>query len=464
MDKSGGGSSGGVQRKEDAGGGRVAASVGEGSKTSGPEPTVNSQRVFKKSSPNNKVTLYVSSRDLVVREEGVDSLQGVVLVDPDYVQDRKVYGQVTLTFRYGREDEEVMGLKFCNEAIMALGQLYPPHPHATPRTLTPLQEALLRRLGANAYAFTLHVTPLAPPSVQLVPAKEYNGAPIGTSYEMRAYVADRPDEKPHRRSSVRMGLRVVQRAPRRWRKVLGVDGALLPSVGENGEQGEGNAEGVPPGIHSKAEKAFLLRSEGRVELEAWLDRGVFAHGENINVRVAVRNRSSRTVRRIKVLVVQHVDVCMFSNGKFKNVVASERSSEGCPLHPGATLLKTYPLRPTRGATKNWIALQDTLGATAAGACLASTVEGDEDEDRNNVFAIYVSYYVKVKAVMGGAMGGALAVKLPFSLVQPEDDDEDEDDEDRQPEPSSSEDKAAGGTETPAVVPTEEGDGGGTSLT
>ncbi|KAG8226662.1 hypothetical protein J437_LFUL005748, partial [Ladona fulva] len=93
-----------------------------------------------------------------------------------------------MTFRYGREDEEVMGLKFCNEAIMALGQLYPPHPHATPRTMTPLQEALLRRLGSNAYPFTLHVTPLAPPSVQLVPAKEYNGAPIGTSYEMRAYI------------------------------------------------------------------------------------------------------------------------------------------------------------------------------------------------------------------------------------------------------------------------------------
>lgn len=38
-----------------------------------------------------------------------------------------MYGQVTLTFRYGREDEEVMGLKFCNEAVMCLAQLYPPY-------------------------------------------------------------------------------------------------------------------------------------------------------------------------------------------------------------------------------------------------------------------------------------------------------------------------------------------------
>ncbi|XP_018566075.1 arrestin homolog, partial [Anoplophora glabripennis] len=99
---------------------------------------MNAQRVFKKASPNQKLTLYLSSRDLVVSSGGIDRLQGVLLVDPEFVENRKVYGQVTLTFRYGREDEEVMGLKFCNEAIMCLAQLYPPHP-GTPDTITPLQ-------------------------------------------------------------------------------------------------------------------------------------------------------------------------------------------------------------------------------------------------------------------------------------------------------------------------------------
>lgn len=51
----------------------------------------------------------------------------------------QVYGQVTLTFRYGREDEEVMGLKFCNEAIMCLAQLFPVHERAVPEPPTPLQ-------------------------------------------------------------------------------------------------------------------------------------------------------------------------------------------------------------------------------------------------------------------------------------------------------------------------------------
>nr|CAD7423890.1 unnamed protein product [Timema monikensis] len=102
----------------------------------------NDRRVFKKSAPNNKLTLYLASRDLVISEKKIDKLQGVLLVDPDYLQDRKVFGQVTLTFRYGREDEEVMGLKFCNEAVMCLAQLYPCHERAVPEPNTPLQNQI----------------------------------------------------------------------------------------------------------------------------------------------------------------------------------------------------------------------------------------------------------------------------------------------------------------------------------
>ena len=95
--------------------------------------------------------------------------------------------------------------------------------------------------------------------------------------------------------------------------------------------------------------------------------------------------------------MQHVDVCMFSNGKFKNVVALLSSQEGCPLGPGASMKKTYTLKPIKGSTKNWIALEDSY--TKAEAMLASTVicPGNGPEDRN-VFAIYVSYYVKVNCL------------------------------------------------------------------
>ncbi|XP_014476643.1 PREDICTED: arrestin homolog [Dinoponera quadriceps] len=386
----------------------------------------NNSRVYKKSSLNNKLTLYLASRDLIVSESKIDKLQGVLLVDPDYLQEKKVYGQVTLTFRYGREDEEVMGLKFCNEAVMCLAQLYPPYAGADyQENTTQLQEALIKRLGPNAHAFTMEITPLAPPSVQLVPAKEYSGAPIGTSYDVKAYVAERADEKFHRKTTIRMGIRVIQRTTKPPLpsttmysvppfQVLSIPSRIqVCKTRMESTENEIIEDDENMGPHAAVEKPFLL-SDGRVGLEAKLDRAIYAHGDSITVHVYVSNNSSKSVRRIKVFIVQHVDVCMFSNGKFKNVVALVSSQEGCPVGPGGTLIKSYSLRPIKGSTKNWIALEDSY--TKTGATLASTVicPGNGPEDRN-VFAIYVSYYVKIKLLVS-AMGGKVSLKLPFTLM------------------------------------------------
>lgn len=47
-------------------------------------------RVFKKSAQNNKLTIYLGTRDVVISEKAADKIQGVVLIDPDYLQDKKV--------------------------------------------------------------------------------------------------------------------------------------------------------------------------------------------------------------------------------------------------------------------------------------------------------------------------------------------------------------------------------------
>lgn len=46
------------------------------------------------------------------------------------------------------------------------------------------------RLGKNAFAFSINVGHITPPSVQLLPAKRYTGAPIGTSYDVRVYTGE----------------------------------------------------------------------------------------------------------------------------------------------------------------------------------------------------------------------------------------------------------------------------------
>lgn len=64
------------------------------------------------------------------------------------------------------------------------------------------------------------------------------------------------------------------------------------------QRGHTGSEDAEP-AHGAVQKPFLL-SDGRVELEASLDRASYCHGDPIRVHVAVHNNSSRTVRRIKV--------------------------------------------------------------------------------------------------------------------------------------------------------------------
>lgn len=53
-----------------------------------------------------------------------------------------------------------------------------------------LQEALIERLGKNSIPFQIEIVSITPPSVQLLPAKRYTGAPIGTSYDIRVYTGN----------------------------------------------------------------------------------------------------------------------------------------------------------------------------------------------------------------------------------------------------------------------------------
>ena len=50
----------------------------------------------------------------------------MILVDPEYVGERKVFAQVLAAFRYGREDLDVLGLTFRKDLFISNLQVYPP--------------------------------------------------------------------------------------------------------------------------------------------------------------------------------------------------------------------------------------------------------------------------------------------------------------------------------------------------
>lgn len=68
------------------------------------------------------------------------------------------------TYRYGREEDEVMGLKFSKEMVIGQDQVVPMI--NSKMELTPVQEKLLKKLGPNAFPFTFNFPELAPSSVK----------------------------------------------------------------------------------------------------------------------------------------------------------------------------------------------------------------------------------------------------------------------------------------------------------
>eukprot|EP00092_Neocalanus_flemingeri_P054843 GFUD01064660.1.p1 GENE.GFUD01064660.1~~GFUD01064660.1.p1 ORF type:complete len:337 (-),score=68.83 GFUD01064660.1:128-1138(-) len=285
-------------------------------------------RVFKKGSPNGKITVYLGKRDFVDHVTHVDPIDGVVLVDPDYLKDRKVYGHVLAAFRYGREDLDVLGLTFRKDLYLASSQIFPvpEDSETTKRPLTRLQERLIKKLGANAYPFFFELPPHCPASVTLQPAPGDTGKPCGIDYEMKAYVGDTVEDKPHKRNSVRLAIRKVMYAP--------------------------SKPGDQPSV--EVSKEFMM-SPNKLHLECSLDKELYYHGETISVNVHIQNNSNKAVKKIKVSVRQFADICLFSTAQYKCTVdekCSQESEDGFPLGSGSTLSKVYELKPLLSNNKD----------------------------------------------------------------------------------------------------------------
>ncbi|CAB3371087.1 Hypothetical predicted protein [Cloeon dipterum] len=392
-------------------------------------------RVFKKSSPNSKITVYLGKRDFVDHITHVDPIDGVVLIDPDYVKDRKVFGHVLAAFRYGREDLDVLGLTFRKDLYLASEQIFPVLEATTKHPLTRLQERLIKKLGPNAYPFYFELPPHCPASVTLQPAPGDTGKPCGVDYELKAFVGETQDDKPHKRNSVRLAIRKIMYAP--------------------------SKQGEQPSV--EVSKDFMM-SPNKLHLEASLDKELYHHGEDIAVNVHIANNSNRSVKRIKVSVRQFADICLFSTAQYKCTVAETESEEGCPVSPGFTLSKVFYLTPLleKNKDKRGLALdgqlkhEDTnLASSTMEGCpvgpgftlskvftltpllannkdkwglaldgqlkhedtnLASSTLISDTSQRENL-GIIVQYKVKVKLCLG-ALGGDLVAELPFILMHP----------------------------------------------
>ncbi|XP_064881363.1 arrestin red cell-like isoform X2 [Oncorhynchus nerka] len=272
-------------------------------------------RVFKKSSPNCKVTVYLGKRDFVDHLDHVDPVDGVLLIDPEYLKDRKVFVTLTCAFRYGREDLDVLGLSFRKDLYISTFQAFPTLTTEEGKPLSRLQERLLKKLGQHAHPFSFTIPQNLPCSVTLQPGPEDTGKACGVDFEVRAFCAKTVEEKIHKRNSVRLVIRKVQYAPEK--------------------------PGPQPMVETT--RSFLL-SDRSLHLEASLDKELYYHGEPISVNVHATNNSTKTVKRLKISVRQYADICLFSTAQYKCPVAQEEADD--QVSPSSTFCKVYTLTPT----------------------------------------------------------------------------------------------------------------------
>uniref|UniRef100_A0A672ZZ91 Beta-arrestin-1 n=1 Tax=Sphaeramia orbicularis TaxID=375764 RepID=A0A672ZZ91_9TELE len=335
----------------------------------------------------------------------VEPVDGVVLIDPEYLKERKgetpepaefrsrpVFVTLTCAFRYGREDLDVLGLTFRKDLFVANVQAFPPLPEEK-KSLSRLQERLIKKLGEHAHPFTFDIPLNLPCSVTLQPGPEDTGKACGVDFEVKAFCAENVEEKIHKRNSVRLVIRKVQYAPEK------------------------------PGPQPTAEttRQFLM-SDKPLHLEASLDKEIYYHGEPISVNVHVTNNTNKTVKKMKISVRQYADICLFNTAQYKCPVATEESDD--VVAPSSTFCKVFTLTPflANNREKRGLALDGKLKHEDTN--LASSTLLREGANKE-ILGIIVSYKVKVKLVVsrGGSVLSRVffsdvSVELPFTLMHP----------------------------------------------
>ncbi|KAM9323492.1 LOW QUALITY PROTEIN: S-arrestin a [Pholidichthys leucotaenia] len=330
--------------------------------------------IYKKTCKDKSVGVYMGKRDFVDR---VDSVDPVVFVT------------LSCTFRYGRDDMDVMGIAFRRELYLSTRQVYPPLQDREKGIHTKVQAKLLRKLGNNAYPFFFEFPDNLPCSVALQPAPHDVGKQCAVEFEVKAFSAESQDAKVCKRSTVKLMIRKVQYAP--------------------------ETEGKGPSVETTRE---FVMSDKPLHVKASLDKEVYYHGEPIKVHVNITNNSSKNIKNVILSVDQVATVVLYSNDSYMKCVDLEESGDS--VSAGASVQKVYTLLPllANNRERRGIVLDGKLKHEDTNLASSSIIkEGVLKE----VLGIIVSYRIMVKLIVGGLASNEVGLEVPFKLMHPKPD-------------------------------------------
>ncbi|XP_046716776.1 arrestin 3a, retinal (X-arrestin) [Silurus meridionalis] len=351
-------------------------------------------KVYKKTSGNGQLTLYLGKRDYIDNVDSVESVEGVVKIDPKDLGDRKVWVQLCCAFRYGNEDLDVIGLIFRKDIWINHIQLYPEAGHKP--QLTDMHNTLLKKAGEQAYAFTFEIPTNLPCSITLQPGPDDQGKkPCGVDFEVKAYIAKQaedPNEKIDKKDTCRLIIRKSQFAP------------------------------VNTGTGQKAElcKSFML-SDKPLLLEASLEKDVYYHGETIPVKVNVKNETNKVVNKVRITVDQTTDVILYSADKYTKSVLKEDFDE--TVEPNSSFEKVFRITPllAQNREKRGLSVDGKLKYEDTNLASTTLVRSGMDREILGIMVFYkitVHLLVSGGGLLGGLTGSDVSVELPLTLMHP----------------------------------------------
>ncbi|KAM4732987.1 arrestin 3b, retinal (X-arrestin) isoform 2-T2 [Anableps anableps] len=347
-------------------------------------------KVFKKTSGNGTLALYLGRRDFVDHVDRVDIVDGLVKVDPSGLNGRKVFVYLACAFRYGSDDLDVIGLSFRRDIWIKKVQVYPAA-DGNP-TKTPMQESLLKKVGEQGCPFSFQMPTNLPCSVSLHPGPNDNGKACGVDFEVKAYIAkeaSNPDEVIDKKDTCRLMIRKIQFAPT-------------------------NKAGPKADIS----KQFMM-SDKPIHVEASLEKEIYYHGDPITVILKINNETSKTVKKIKVSVDQLTSVVLYSSDTYTKEVCSEEFTEN--IGANSTFEKTFQITPllSNNKEKRGLAVDGKLKDEDTNLASTTLSQGDKEMQ-----GIIVHYKVKVTVtasgggLLGGLTGSDVVVELPLTLMSP----------------------------------------------
>uniref|UniRef100_A0A667YA86 Arrestin-C n=1 Tax=Myripristis murdjan TaxID=586833 RepID=A0A667YA86_9TELE len=328
-------------------------------------------RIFKKTSGNGNIALYLGKRDFVDNVDSVEVVDGVIKVDPANLNGRKVFVYLACAFRYGSEDLDVIGLSFRRDIWVKRVQVYPPVGGNSPNT--PMQESLMKKY----VFFSLYL----PCSVSLQPGPNDAGKACGVDFEVKGYVANEPDnadEVIEKKDTCRLMIRKIQ---------------FAPTTNKAGPKAD-------------ITKQFMM-TDKPVHLEASLEKETYYHGDPITVNVKINNETSKIVKKIKVSVEQSTSVVLYSSDTYTKPVCTEEFGE--TINANSTFEKSFQIIPllSNNKEKRGLAVDGRL----------------KDEDTNLASTTLVSLicqkyvFVQISSCVL-VLCSDVTVELPLTLMSP----------------------------------------------